>query len=198
MKKQTQFALAVVCGFSLAAMTGCSPEDAVLTKAEKREARIEKREAVAEKKEAAKEKREAAVDKRHAVAAKEHAANGQHAAPVVVAAACLQCGVVQSVHEVDTKGSGSGVGAVGGAVVGGVAGHQVGEGDNRNIGTVVGAVGGALIGNEVEKQYKSVKSFDITVRLDDGSTRVVSEANQTSWRVGDKVKLVNGVIHSNS
>src|SRR5207245_8623856 len=37
-------------------------------------------------------------------------------------AICLECGVVQSVHEVDTKGAGSGVGAVGGAVVGGVLG----------------------------------------------------------------------------
>src|SRR5688572_7746047 len=43
---------------------------------------------------------------------------------VAAVAMCAQCGVVQSVREIDTKGEGSGVGAVGGAVVGGVLGHQ--------------------------------------------------------------------------
>src|SRR2546430_655332 len=122
-----------------------------------------------------------------------------HAAPKAQhAAICLDCGVVQSVHEVDTKGSGSGAGAVGGAVVGGVLGHQVGEGDNRKIGAVVGAVAGGLLGNEIEKEVKTTKSFEVTVRFDDGSSRVINEASATSWRVGDKVKVLNGVIHANS
>jgi outer membrane lipoprotein SlyB len=118
-----------------------------------------------------------------------------HVAAKVV---CLECGVVQSVHEVDIKGSGSGVGAVGGAVVGGVVGHQVGEGDNRKIGAVVGAVAGGLLGNEIEKQVRTTKTFEIAVRFDDGSNRVITEATESPWRVGDKVKVVNGVIHSNS
>jgi outer membrane lipoprotein SlyB len=113
-------------------------------------------------------------------------------------AICLECGVVQSVHEVDTKGAGSGVGAVGGAVVGGVLGHQVGDGDTRKIGAVVGAVAGGLLGNEIEKQVKTTKTFEIAVRFDDGSNRVITEATASPWRVGDKVKVVNGVIHSNS
>jgi outer membrane lipoprotein SlyB len=116
----------------------------------------------------------------------------------VAAKVCLECGVVQSVHEVDTKGSGSGAGAVGGAVVGGVLGHQVGEGDDRKIGAVVGAVAGGLLGNEIEKQVKSTKSFEIAVRFDDGSNRVITEATASPWHVGDKVKVVNGVIRSNS
>jgi outer membrane lipoprotein SlyB len=119
--------------------------------------------------------------------------------PVPVAAVCHECGVVQSVNEVNTKGAGgSGVGAVGGAVVGGVLGHQVGEGDGNKLATVVGAVGGALLGNEAEKRVNTTKSFEIGVRFDDGSNRVITEADATSWRVGDKVKVVNGVIHNNS
>ena len=114
------------------------------------------------------------------------------------AAICLDCGVVQSVHEVDTKGAGSGAGAVGGAVVGGVVGHQVGEGDNRKIGAVVGAVAGGLLGNEIEKEVRTTKSFDVTVRFDDGSSRVISEATASAWRAGDKVKVINGVLHANS
>jgi outer membrane lipoprotein SlyB len=105
--------------------------------------------------------------------------------------------VIQSVQEVDTNGpGGSGIGAVGGAVVGGVLGHQVGEGNGRKVATVVGAVGGAFAGNEIEKRVNVAKSFEITVRLDDGSSRVITEANATSWHVGDKVKVINGVLHA--
>ena len=130
---------------------------------------------------------------------KTRAPDRPHAAPKVQhVAICSECGVVQSVNEVDTKGKGSGAGAVGGAVVGGVVGHQVGEGDDRKIGAVVGAVAGGLLGNEIEKEVKTSKSFDITVRFDDGSSRVLNEANATAWRVGDKVKVVNGVLHANS
>jgi outer membrane lipoprotein SlyB len=126
-------------------------------------------------------------------------AERQHGpAKVQVAAVCLECGVVQSVREVDTKGAGTGAGAIGGAVVGGVLGHQVGDGDDRKIGAVVGAVAGGLLGNEVEKQVRTTKSFEIGVRFDDGSNRVITEATASPWRVGDRVKVVNGVIHNNS
>ena len=115
-----------------------------------------------------------------------------------VAAICAECGVVQSVHEVDTKGEGSGIGVVGGAVVGGVLGHQVGQGDGNKIATVIGAVGGAVAGNEIEKRVKTSKSYEITVRFDDGSSRVITEPSATTWRAGDKVRVVNGVIQSNA
>lgn len=119
------------------------------------------------------------------------------AAPLA-AAKCAECGVIQSVHEVAAKGEGSGLGAAGGAVVGGLLGSQVGGGDGKKIMTVVGAVGGAVAGNEIEKRVKSTKSYEITVRFDDGSSRVISEANAPTWRAGDKVKVVNGVIQSNA
>jgi outer membrane lipoprotein SlyB len=113
-------------------------------------------------------------------------------------ARCTECGVVESVREITTKGEGSGLGAVGGGVVGGVLGHQVGSGRGQDIATVVGAVGGVVAGNEIEKRAKSSKSYEITVRFEDGSSRVVHEANATSWRTGDRVKVINGVIQSNA
>lgn len=118
-------------------------------------------------------------------------------APVVAVAKCADCGVVQSVQAIDAKGEGSGLGAVGGAVVGGVLGNQVGGGSGKSIMTVVGAVGGAMAGNEVEKRVKTARHYEITVRLDDGTNRVVTEANPPTWRPGDKVKVVNGAIQSN-
>lgn len=120
-------------------------------------------------------------------------------APVAVAStACADCGIVQSVVEVNAKGEGSGLGAVGGAVAGGVVGSQIGGGDGRTVMAVVGAVGGAIAGNEIEKRVKSTRSYEITVRFNDGSVRMISEANATSWRAGDKVKVVNGVLQSNA
>jgi outer membrane lipoprotein SlyB len=115
-----------------------------------------------------------------------------------VAAVCAECGVVQSVHEVDTKGAGTGIGAVGGGVAGGVLGHQVGDGDTQKIATVVGAVGGAVLGNEAEKQLRHTKTYEITVRFDDGAIRMITEPTKPAWHVGDKVKVVNGFIHRNS
>lgn len=111
---------------------------------------------------------------------------------------CAECGVIQSVREVATKGAGSGIGAVGGAVVGGLLGHQVGSGRGQDIATVVGAVGGVVAGNEIEKRVKSGKSYEITVRFEDGSSRVINEANAPTWRTGDRVKVINGVIQSNA
>ena len=119
------------------------------------------------------------------------------AAPLA-AVKCAECGVIQSVREIDSKGEGSGLGAVGGAVVGGILGNQVGGGSGKKIMTVVGAVGGAVAGNEIEKRVKSTKRYEITVRFDDGTSRVFTEANAPSWRNGDKVKVINGVIQSNA
>ncbi|MEK7438180.1 MAG: glycine zipper 2TM domain-containing protein [Pseudomonadota bacterium] len=120
-------------------------------------------------------------------------------APVTVAAAkCAECGVIESVREIASKGAGSGLGAVGGAVVGGLLGNQVGGGRGQDVMTVVGVVGGAVAGNEVEKRVNATKSYAVTVRMNDGSSRVISEASAPSWRNGDKVKIVNGAIQSNA
>jgi len=122
-------------------------------------------------------------------------------APVQVAAApvepvCDACGVVESVHEIKERGDGSGIGAVGGAVVGGLIGNQFGGGSGKKITTVAGAVGGAFAGHQIEKEVKATKSYEITVRLDDGSTEVVNTSAASSWQTGDKVKIVNGQIRS--
>lgn len=111
-----------------------------------------------------------------------------------VAARCLNCGQIESVREIATRGEGTGLGMVGGAVVGGVVGHQVGGGRGKDLATVAGAVGGAVAGNEIEKRTKSTKRYEVTIRLDDGSSRVINETNPPMWRPGDRVKVDNGTI----
>ena len=120
------------------------------------------------------------------------------AASVATHSTCAECGVIESVREIAAKGQGSGIGAVGGGVLGGLLGNQVGGGRGQDVMTVVGVVGGAVAGNEVEKRVKATKSYEVTVRLDDGSSRVISEASMPTWRTGDKVRLVNGAIQSNA
>ena len=109
-------------------------------------------------------------------------------------ATCRNCGVVKEVKEVVVKGETTGVGAVAGGVVGAVVGNQFGHGDGRKVMTVAGAAGGALAGNEIEKHSKTSKRYDISVRMDDGTIRTVSSDTQPSWRIGDRVRVSNGLI----
>src|SRR5262245_28602477 len=73
---------------------------------------------------------------------------------VKLASICKSCGVVSDTHTETRKGKSSGLGAVGGAVVGGVVGHQFGGGSGKTAMTALGAVGGGVAGNEVEKNMK--------------------------------------------
>lgn len=115
-----------------------------------------------------------------------------------VRAVCVDCGVIESVQELNSKGASTGLGAVGGAVIGGVLGHQVGGGRGKDLATVAGAVGGAVAGNEIEKQVNVNKRYEMTVLLDDGTRRLFNESNMPVWRVGDRVKIINGTINSGS
>ncbi len=122
--------------------------------------------------------------------------------PVQLAAAapaknwCSNCGNVESIREITTRAQGSGVGAAGGAILGGLLGNQVGGGHGRQLATVAGAVGGAVVGNQVEGNMKATKSYEIKVRLDDGSARTFHRQNAPGWRTGDRVRIVKGALHS--
>jgi len=100
---------------------------------------------------------------------------------------CRNCGVVEKVVPVKVKGEGTGIGAVAGGVVGGVLGHQVGGGNGKKVMTVVGAVGGGLAGHEIEKQARSNTVYKVHVRMDDGTTRTVTQS--TAPAVGARIKV---------
>lgn len=110
-------------------------------------------------------------------------------APVQVARApvCATCGTVESVQAIQQKGQGTGLGAIAGGVLGGVVGNQFGGGHGRTALTVVGAAGGALAGNEVEKRARASTSYDVRVRMEDGSVRTVRLANAPA--VGTRVAV---------
>ena len=114
-------------------------------------------------------------------------------APVVEAPAqpalCNSCGRVTDVHTETRRGKASGVGAVGGAVVGGLLGNMVGGGDGRKLATVAGAVGGGYAGNEIEKNQKSYTVWVVQVRERDGRLRRFERSADPGLRVGDEVRL---------
>lgn len=109
---------------------------------------------------------------------------------------CSNCGNVESIREINTRAQGSGLGAAGGAILGGLLGNQVGGGHGRQLATVAGAVGGAVVGNQVEGNMKASHSYEIRVRLDDGSHRTFHQQNAPGWQQGDRVRVVKGALHS--
>jgi outer membrane lipoprotein SlyB len=119
-----------------------------------------------------------------------------HPKPVQVAASepkwCGNCGNVESVRAIKHRAEGSGVGAAGGAILGGLLGNQIGGGHGRQLATVAGAVGGAVVGNQVEGNMKATTSYEIRVRLDDGTLRTFHQSSPPQWRSGDRVRIVKG------
>jgi outer membrane lipoprotein SlyB len=113
--------------------------------------------------------------------------------PAVAAApVCATCGVVEAVTPVQQKGEGSGLGAVAGGVVGGVVGHQVGGGTGKQAMTVLGAIGGGLAGHEIEKRARSTTSYQLKIRMADGTTRTVTQAQMLA--VGQRVHVEGGKV----
>jgi len=116
----------------------------------------------------------------------------------LLAAPCTTCGTVESVRSVEVKGQGTGLGAVAGGVTGAVVGHQIGNGNGNVAMTILGAAGGAFAGNEIEKNVKKHYSYRVTVRMDDGTYRTISQANPPSVAVGEKVRVANGTVVARS
>ena len=105
---------------------------------------------------------------------------------------CDGCGVVSNAHTETRKGKASGVGAVGGAVAGGVVGHQLGGGSGKKALTVLGAVGGGIAGNEIEKNMKKKTVWVTSVTFKDGSKHTYERESSPGLKAGDIVKLDNG------
>ena len=89
-------------------------------------------------------------------------------------------------------------GAAGGFALGGpggaAAGAAAGEIANRTgASSAVGrAVGGAVLGNQVEKNNKTARSYDVRVRMEDNTFSTVRYEVEPNVRVGDKVRVEDG------
>lgn len=106
---------------------------------------------------------------------------------------CGNCGTVIAASTYQQPAAhGNGIGIATGAVVGGLLGNQIGGGNGRTLATVAGAVGGGYAGNVIEKRARSTTMTRVRVRMRNGAVRNFTEAGQSRWRVGERVRVVNG------
>src|SRR5690349_25029209 len=120
---------------------------------------------------------------------------GTYSRPAYNDVAYNDYGRVVAIDVVGGSGRTSGGGAVAGAIIGGVLGHQVGSGRGNDVATAAGAVGGAVAGNEIEKQNQAMASYyRITIDMDRGNTETVNVANPAGLRPGNRVKVIGNNI----
>jgi outer membrane lipoprotein SlyB len=118
--------------------------------------------------------------------------------PPVVAAApaplCTNCGVITDIKIVKVAGKATGLGAVAGGVTGIVVGNQIGDGDGKTIAKIAGAAGGAYLGNRIEKRVRSQDTYEVTVRLEDGSLQTVTQSTDPGLAIGAAVRVVDSTV----
>jgi len=101
-------------------------------------------------------------------------------------------GTVESIRSQTVENSNTAIGTIGGALVGGLLGNQIGSGRGRTAATVVGAAGGAYAGNRMTSGSSLV--WIIGVRYDDGSLATIQQSASPGLRIGDRVRVTNNGI----
>lgn len=105
----------------------------------------------------------------------------------------VEMGTIQSVQPVQIEGTKSGIGSIGGAVVGGIAASTVGGGRGSAIASVLGAIAGGVAGAAVEEGTTRQTALEITVTLDSGRTLSLVQGADVEFKPGERVKvLTNG------
>ncbi len=124
-----------------------------------------------------------------------HAANtAASATSARLADLCDGCAIVDAVTTENQKGEGGIVGKVGGAVVGGVLGHQVGGGTGKTLATIGGAAAGAYAGNEVQKRTSSKTIWRTRVTLKEGSQRTFETSTDPGFKPGAVVRIEGSTL----
>ena len=107
----------------------------------------------------------------------------------------VRMGTVDSVRAVkisSNNGQPSGIGAIGGGALGAVAGSAIGGGRGSILTGIVGGLAGAVAGNTVENSTAMRDGVEITVRLDNGDMRAITQsATGEIFRAGERVRLLS-------
>jgi outer membrane lipoprotein SlyB len=107
----------------------------------------------------------------------------------------VRMGTIESVRPIKIQtnnGQPTGLGMLGGAAVGGVAGSMMGGGNGSLLTGVVGGIAGAVAGNALENGIAVRDGLEITVRLDDGDLRAITqETSGEKFQAGDRVRLLS-------
>lgn len=103
----------------------------------------------------------------------------------------VRTGTVESVRNIVIVNPDSGVGTMGGAALGGLAGSTVGQGRGSAAASIVGAIAGGILGQRTEANVNNRPGFEITVRLDSGELRAITQAADELFRPGERVRLLS-------
>ena len=105
----------------------------------------------------------------------------------------VEMGTITDVREVTIRPENNMIGAATGAVLGGLAGSELGGGDKaRTAGAVGGAVLGGLGGNELGKGMNTRRGFAYTARLDNGRMVEVTQGADIAMYPGQRVNVTYG------
>lgn len=98
-----------------------------------------------------------------------------------------------------THSNNSGVlGAIVGGVAGAALGNQIGGGSGRTAATVLGGVAGAVMGSQIARNQSgatTMPGYRVTVQTDHGNMRTYEVTSTGDLRIGDRVRVDNGVIY---
>jgi outer membrane lipoprotein SlyB len=111
-----------------------------------------------------------------------------------IARYCSNCAVVEAINVVQVDGEGNYLGTIGGGVIGAALGSQVGSGSGKTAAQIAGALGGAYIGRNLERKSKRTEHYEVVVRFANAGTQTVTYEQDPGLRVGEKVKVNNGVL----
>lgn len=99
-------------------------------------------------------------------------------------------GVVSNVRAVTIKPDRSIVGTATGAVLGGIAGSELGGGDKANTaGAIGGAVLGGIAGNMLGTAAGTQQGIAVTVNFDDGNVKAFVQPADTNIQPGQRVNV---------
>lgn len=105
----------------------------------------------------------------------------------------VRLGTVEAVRNVVIQNEkGSGAGALAGGALGGVAGSSIGGGRGQILAAIGGGLLGAMAGDAVEHNMGKSAGLEITVRLDNGETRVIAQEADVALGVGQRVRVISG------
>lgn len=115
----------------------------------------------------------------------------QRSAGSVGYASTVMAGTVQATTPVTISKDNSILGAGVGAVLGGLAGSELGGGDKaQTAGAIGGAVLGGLAGNEAGKALGRRNGFSYIVAFDSGEVKEIVLAGDASYAPGTRVNVV--------
>jgi len=100
---------------------------------------------------------------------------------------CAVCGTIESIRTVEVLDEAS---TTGGAAES-KSGTDSAAGSNQAM-SVLDTLSSALTGSEAAKNARKRYAYRVTLRMDDGSFRAISQSSPPVFAVGDKVRVVEG------